>query len=98
MIKTYNQIENGLEYFVIEYSLDDNNENIITKIQQEHEYNKCIIDGIGIFYNRYELFHNEFGPSIIFSGYNGGYHLNGKHITEKRFNRYLKLKKINGLQ
>lgn len=91
------QIENGIEYYVVHYpDNSDINYDELVKFQNEHEYNKIIIDTIGTFYNHFQLFHNEFGPSILFNDDNSkGYHINGKRLIENQFIRRSKLKNLN---
>lgn len=94
------QIENGIEYYVVHYpDNSDINYDELVKFQNEHEYNKIIIDTIGTFYNHFQLFHNEFGPSMILYSLdkndNIGYNINGKRFTEAQFIRRLKLKNLN---
>lgn len=89
------EIENGLEYYVVHYpDNSDINYDELVKFQNEHKYNKVIIDSVGTFYNHFQLFHNEFGPSMIMDDTNA-YHINGKRFTETQFIRRLKLKNLN---
>ena len=93
--------ENNLLYQVVELTAQELNPFDLEEFFSKYEYSKIIIQNVGVFYHRYNLFHNEFGPSIIFQnvrydkpGENLGYHINGKALKEKIFNRYKKLQHI----
>jgi hypothetical protein len=93
--------ENNLLYQVVETTAEELDAISLDDFFSKYEYSKFIVKNVGTFYHHYKLFHNEFGPSIIFNivkwdkpGDNLGYHINGKALKEKIFNRYIKLKHL----